>query len=54
MKTRVIVKPQRVREILAVRLCGVFMFKSLTIEELNKVIDAVEEKKLSPGEFIVR
>lgn len=52
-KPRVIEKTQEVKEKIKARLLTAFMFMGLDEKDLNIVIDAMDQRKCSPGEMVI-
>ncbi len=47
-------KSQEIRDKISKRLKTSFLFQSLNDKDFEIVVDAMEEKKFSPGEFVIK
>jgi cAMP-dependent protein kinase regulator len=53
-KPRVVAKAQDTRDKISKRLKASFLFQSLSDRDFEIVVDAMEEKKFAPGEYVIK
>lgn len=53
-KPKIVQKTQETKAKLQKRLLQAFMFNALDEKEFNIVVDAIEEVKVQPGEYVIK
>jgi cAMP-dependent protein kinase regulator len=53
-KANVVLKPERTKDRIRDKLNQAFMFKALGENEKNIVIDAMDERKFEPGQYVIK